>query len=132
MKNDLKRIPFPSGVGVVKKPNFKIYEYSVEDSYNEVDLREELKKRLFLNINDASLFDGFISCLSEKGCSGTEFFLSFFAENVAKPTQKIETTNRCCGRCDGVHDICVADMTCEPHNIMGCEGCYGKRGNNKR
>ena len=35
--------------------------------------------------------------------------------------------SRCCGRCDGVNDICVGDMICEEHNEMGCEICYGAR-----
>lgn len=34
---------------------------------------------------------------------------------------------RCCGRCDGVDDICVADMVCEKHSETGCEICYGPR-----
>ena len=36
-------------------------------------------------------------------------------------------SSRCCGRCDGVNDICVADMTCDLHGSLGCELCYGKR-----
>lgn len=35
--------------------------------------------------------------------------------------------SRCCGRCDGVNDICVGDIICEEHNTMGCEVCYGAR-----
>ena len=35
--------------------------------------------------------------------------------------------SRCCGRCDGVNDICVGDMVCEEHGTMGCEICYGER-----
>ena len=35
--------------------------------------------------------------------------------------------SRCCGRCDGVNDLCVADMVCDEHDKMGCEICYGKR-----
>ena len=34
---------------------------------------------------------------------------------------------RCCGRCDGMHDLCFSDMTCDVHNVLGCEECYGKR-----
>jgi len=34
--------------------------------------------------------------------------------------------SRCCGRCDGVHDICVGDTVCDTHNEMGCEICFGK------
>lgn len=35
--------------------------------------------------------------------------------------------SRCCGRCDGINDICVTDMVCELHNERGCELCYGMR-----
>ncbi|WP_336129699.1 hypothetical protein [Mesoflavibacter sp. CH_XMU1422-2] len=38
-----------------------------------------------------------------------------------------ERKGRCCGRCDGVHDLCFGDMTCDVHNVLGCEDCYGKR-----
>lgn len=49
------------------------------------------------------------------------------------PITKIQTelpneANRCCGRCDGVNDICVTDRVCVPHGVEGCEACYGKRG----
>lgn len=46
-------------------------------------------------------------------------------------TDAIDSTliykSRCCGMCDGVNDICVSDMICDDHNIMGCESCYGER-----
>lgn len=32
--------------------------------------------------------------------------------------------SRCCGRCDGVNDLCVTDMVCDEHNITGCEICF--------
>lgn len=32
--------------------------------------------------------------------------------------------NRCCGRCDGVNDLCVTDMICEKHSQTGCIICY--------
>ena len=44
-----------------------------------------------------------------------------------KPYIKTTHANRCCGRCDGNHDVCVADTICENHNIRGCEKCFGKR-----
>ena len=40
-----------------------------------------------------------------------------------------KVTNRCCGRCDGVHDECVSDMFCHDHHIMGCIECFGPIGN---
>lgn len=45
---------------------------------------------------------------------------------VAKES-KVKNESRCCGRCDGVHDLCVADQVCENHEVMGCEICFGKR-----
>lgn len=46
-----------------------------------------------------------------------------------QPTGKITMTieSRCCGRCDGVHDLCVTDMVCKEHDTQGCEICYGRR-----
>lgn len=38
-----------------------------------------------------------------------------------------EKRSRCCGRCNGWDDICVADTVCEPHKEMGCEVCFGAR-----
>ena len=35
--------------------------------------------------------------------------------------------SRCCGRCDGVNDICHADRICENHTEIGCEICFGER-----
>ena len=45
---------------------------------------------------------------------------------VAKES-KLKTKSRCCGRCDGVNDICHADRICEKHTKTGCEICFGKR-----
>lgn len=33
-------------------------------------------------------------------------------------------TTRCCGRCDGVNDICIADQLCEVHKVEGCRICW--------
>jgi hypothetical protein len=38
-----------------------------------------------------------------------------------------EKITRCCGRCNGVDDLCYSDMTCDNHKERGCEICYGKR-----
>ena len=37
------------------------------------------------------------------------------------PKQK---KTRCCGRCDGVSDICYADLECEAHYTLGCRICW--------
>lgn len=50
-----------------------------------------------------------------------EFIESFWDLNPEKKEL------RCCGRCDGHNDICVADRFCEAHNVQGCEECFGKR-----
>jgi hypothetical protein len=34
--------------------------------------------------------------------------------------------SRCCGRCDGIEDICVSNMVCDNHLVEGCEICYGE------
>lgn len=39
----------------------------------------------------------------------------------------LQKESRCCGRCDGVNDLCVADTVCEDHSVMGCEKCFGQR-----
>lgn len=38
-----------------------------------------------------------------------------------------EKKSRCCGRCDGHNDECVADQICDDHKVQGCETCFGKR-----
>lgn len=40
-----------------------------------------------------------------------------FTENryIEEPKNK----SRCCGRCDGVNDICIGDTVCEAHKAMG-------------
>jgi hypothetical protein len=40
---------------------------------------------------------------------------------------KLKPKSRCCGRCDGVNDICVTDQVCEKHTETGCEICFGER-----
>lgn len=54
----------------------------------------------------------------KKVCGCIDFMIEKLAV-IVKPS-------RCCGRCDGVHDICVTDQICEEHNAQGCEICFGK------
>ena len=51
-------------------------------------------------------------------------FMEWVKEHEGETDSK---QSRCCGRCDGINDICVADMVCEQHEIEGCEDCFGKR-----
>lgn len=51
-----------------------------------------------------------------------------FIHNLKDYENKQEENNkvsRCCGRCDGVNDVCVTDIICEKHNDTGCEICFG-------
>ncbi len=32
--------------------------------------------------------------------------------------------SRCCGRCDGINDLCFADMYCDDHKQLGCRVCW--------
>lgn len=41
----------------------------------------------------------------------------------------VEYKNRCCGRCDGVLDLCVSDIVCSDHNEQGCNICFEESGN---
>lgn len=47
----------------------------------------------------------------------------FVNEEVEVPSKR----SRCCGRCDGVNDLCVADTVCDAHEVLGCEVCFGLR-----
>jgi len=67
--------------------------------------------------------------LKDLGYSSWEFYfewLWFQLEFHIESEQEVKQ-NRCCGRCDGIDDICVADMKCEEHDTYGCEICYGPR-----
>lgn len=51
-------------------------------------------------------------------------------ENLIKKgilPEEIIKHSRCCGRCDGHYDICVADQICEKHKTRGCEICFGPK-----
>lgn len=76
------------------------------------------------------LIQGFTKHLNE---NNTQFKISKrygLVYEIQKPVVFYFETlkkSRCCGRCDGVNDICVGDMTCEAHSEMGCEICYGSK-----
>lgn len=54
---------------------------------------------------------------------------SFFqgAKTYELPPDPPEFISRCCGRCDGVNELCYADMECDKHIKEGCEICHGPR-----
>ena len=83
-------------------------------------------KILIQEISTGNLID--ITNLDEKHY---ECFLDAMQKlNVAYIVAKEKQTNkksRCCGRCDGVNDLCHADIICQKHNEMGCEICFRER-----
>ncbi len=54
-------------------------------------------------------------------------FLKWFVKNPSCEEVEVISMTRCCGRCDGVNDLCFTDMRCNDHQEYGCEICYGKR-----
>ena len=56
-----------------------------------------------------------------------EEFLKWFVENPKCESVEVNEKSRCCGRCNGVDDLCYTDMCCDDHHVYGCETCYGKR-----
>lgn len=62
----------------------------------------------------------------EKGLYGL-YSKSDIEEWVDKYISKPKLKPRCCGRCDGVDDICVTDTKCESHGVYGCEICFGPK-----
>lgn len=55
-------------------------------------------------------------------------FIKEYIERGGIDEVTIEMTNRCCGRCDSVHDSCWTDTQCESHLRFGCEICFGLSG----
>ncbi len=53
-------------------------------------------------------------------------FLEWFVNNPSCEKVDIKEKSRCCGRCDGVNDLCYTDQYCDNHHQCGCEICYGK------
>lgn len=87
------------------------------DAQGLIDRREW--KRIILTTDTALINEG-VQSISEE-------FLKWYIEN--QNCEKVETTekSRCCGRCNGVDDLCFTDMTCTLHESRGCETCYGKK-----
>lgn len=53
-------------------------------------------------------------------------FLEWFIKNPKCENVDVNSIPRCCGRCNGIDDLCFTDMTCDNHKERGCEICYGK------
>lgn len=57
-------------------------------------------------------------------------FIKAFCEQGGIGHVLVEYTkiNRCCGRCDGVNDLCWVDQQCDNHNITDCSKCFPPKG----
>lgn len=53
-------------------------------------------------------------------------FIATQEDVITKNIKEVEDGEKssCCGRCDGVNDICVADTLCTIHEVEGCETCF--------
>ncbi len=49
---------------------------------------------------------------------------SLCTKNAWKAYYDAKPKSRCCGRCDGVYDICIADQICDDHKKEGCRICW--------
>lgn len=54
-------------------------------------------------------------------------FLEYLVKHPLCDEIKITFEESCCGKCDGVNNICFADMVCEKHKMQGCEKGHGKK-----
>jgi hypothetical protein len=70
--------------------------------------------------NDEKQLRAFIKSCRERANSFNEVANAMETYNFERKP------SRCCGRCDGVHDICVSDVICNKHNQTGCEVCWPK------
>lgn len=53
--------------------------------------------------------------------------VELYFENMGLLKNEPKKKSRCCGRCDGVNDICHTDRICDKHTETGCEICFGER-----
>jgi hypothetical protein len=99
-------------------------------------VRKEYKK-IIMTTNPKLIKDGvqpipeeFLKWLVEN--SSCEYVEVYNDKNVGYPYDHYSIitptkVSRCCGRCNGVDDLCFTDMCCDDHQEYGCEICYGKR-----
>ena len=76
----------------------------------------------YFRTDDPKKINDFIKSCKERANSFNET-----AHWMKYHNEQTQPKSRCCGRCDGVNDICVADMICDDHTTRGCETCYGPR-----
>ena len=139
MKTEIKNLPLtPNNTKLFKETNpyhpmeISLEEYSSEKMpYNGFAIViEDFEKGTYR----------FVNSVHEKNSISNEHFEPFMQQplkTIGDLNSLVKIFNgkgltlvkesRCCGRCDGVHDLCVADQFCENHEVMGCEICFRKR-----
>jgi hypothetical protein len=139
MKIDFKKLPLTSD-------NTKLFEETNQYHPMEISLEKYDPEKMPYN-GFAILIEDFekgnytlVNSIHKSGHTANTHFEPF----MQQPLKTIEDLNnlvkifngkgltlikvsRCCGRCDGLNDICHADRTCEKHTETGCEICFGER-----
>jgi len=82
-------------------------------------LNKDAYKKIILTTDQDLIKDGVQSIDDE--------FLEWFVKNPSCEEVEFKKKSRCCGRCNGVDDLCYTDMCCDDHHEYGCEECYGRR-----
>jgi hypothetical protein len=85
----------------------------------QVNCNSDGCKKLILTTDTDLIADG-VQAIDDE-------FLEWFVRNPNCEKFEVISMPRCCGRCDGVDDLCFTDMCCNDHQEYGCEICYGKR-----
>jgi hypothetical protein len=80
---------------------------------------DKMMKKIILTTDTDLIKDG-VQAIDDE-------FLEWFVRNPNCEKFEVISMPRCCGRCDGVDDLCFTDMCCNDHQEYGCEICYGKR-----
>jgi hypothetical protein len=96
----------------------KITQCNSVEELISIEGRDDCKK-IILTTDQDLIADG-VQAIDDE-------FLEWFVKNPSCEFVKFKKKSRCCGRCNGVDDLCYTDMTCDKHQQNGCEECYGKR-----
>lgn len=110
--------------------NIDYHEIERADIIDMFDVVEVLS---FEELNNVSIFQGddfMHQCWinQEQYATGlTVMGALVYGIRAFKEQMETKAESRCCGRCDGINDMCVSDMTCGLHGALGCEICYGPR-----
>jgi hypothetical protein len=97
---------------------FAVLSKQVFENVNP-NLKSEDKRKIILTTDQDLIKDG-VQAIDDE-------FLKWFVKNPSCEKFEVISMPRCCGRCDGVDDLCFTDMCCNDHQEYGCEICYGKR-----